>query len=246
MCFHVSITSSAQQLQKRFNATFINNKVRSQFEEPQYHLNGFSHPDLPIVAQEKPDYILPAVWGIVPGYENPEKLNVYFKKASRFGGGLNAKSEKLSSHFIYKHLYKEQRCLILLDAFFEPHHFKGKSFPYLIRRKDTNPFALAGIYTRFNNGLVTCSILTRKATPLLANIHNLKKRQPVILKQELEHKWLDVNLEDADIQSLINTNYIDQDLEAYPIDKKLFKRDQDSNQRDILKPVHYPELNTLF
>lgn len=246
MCFHASITSTSRQLERNFNAQFINDKVRSDFDMPQYHLNGFEHPNLLIITQELNQTILPAVWGVVPTHENPEDLNAYFKKASKFGGGLNAKSEKLRLHFLYKHLYKTQRCLILIDAFFEPHHVKNKSFPYLIQRKDRKPFALAGIYTRFKNGLITCSILTRPAMPFLANIHNVKQRQPVMLCPELEKTWLNQNLNDKDIIRIIEKDYDDKSLKAYPVDKKLFSPKHNSNVKDILKQVSYPELETLF
>ncbi|RRO24081.1 SOS response-associated peptidase [Flavobacteriaceae bacterium 14752] len=246
MCFHTSITSTSKQLESNFNAQFINDKVRSKFDSPQYHLNGFEHPNLPIITQELNQTILPAVWGIVPTHENPEELNTYFKKASKFGGGLNAKSEKLRSHFLYKNLYKTQRCLILIDAFFEPHHVNNKSFPYLIQKKDRKPFALAGIYTRFENGLITCSILTRPAMPFLANIHNAKQRQPVMLDSELEKNWLNYKLSDKDIFQIIETDYDDKDLKVYPVDKKLFSPKYNTNVKDILKPVSYPELETLF
>lgn len=246
MCFHTSQTSSAKQLENRFQAKFINEKIKSKFDTPKYHLNGFEHPDMPIITQELSDTILPAVWGIVPKQENPENLSAYFKKASKFGGGLNAKSEKLTSHFLYKQVYQTKRCLILVDAFFEPHHVHSRPFPYLIKRKDNQAFALAGIYSRFENGLVTCSILTRKAMPYMAKIHNVKKRQPIILNLDLEQQWLSHGLKDNEIFELIDTDYDEQLLESYPVDKKLFRPKEDSNVSDILKPVQYPELNTLF
>ncbi|TKS55883.1 SOS response-associated peptidase [Mesohalobacter halotolerans] len=246
MCFHASLISTSEQLENRFDAKFVNQEVKSKFETSSYHLNGFEHPNLPIITQELKDVVLPAVWGIVPTGEDSTALEAYYKKAARFGGGLNAKSEKLDSHFLYKHLYKNQRCLILIDAFFEPYHVNNNSFPYLIRRKDKQAFALAGIYSRFDNGLITCSILTRKAMPYIAKIHNVKKRQPVMLNPDLEQQWLSQDLKDNDIFKIINSDYDDQSLESYPVDKKLFSPKENSNMVDILKPVQYPELNTLF
>ena len=46
--------------------------------------------------------------------------------------------------------------------------------------------------------LKTFSIITTQATPLLAVIHNTKKRMPVILRPEGERKWLsDIPLEET-------------------------------------------------
>lgn len=246
MCFHLSLTSKSADIEYRAKAEFINPNVKSDFDKPHYHLNGFAHPNVAICTQELSDKILPSIWGIAPMHTNPEQLKDYYKKASRYGGGLNARSEKLKSHFIYKQVYKTQRCLIWANAFFEPHHVKSKSYPYLIRRKDKDIFALAGIYTRFKNGLITCAILTRDAMPYLAEIHNKKKRQPVILSTENENKWLNNALDEEAIFNCIASNYDDNLLTSYPVHKKLHKPSVDSNVPDIIEPFNYPELNALF
>jgi putative SOS response-associated peptidase YedK len=246
MCFHASITSTAKQLEKRSKAKFINNDVKAQFEKPHYHLNGFSHPNFPILTQELPDKLLPAIWGIAPSSTNVEELDKYYKKASKFGGGLNARSEKLDSHFLYKQVYKTQRCLIFVDAFFEPHHIKSKSFPFLVRRKDKDLIALAGIYSRFDNGLVTCSIITKPASKFMAEIHNQKKRQPVMLSDNIEKKWIDESVDEKDIFDILNQDYNDEDLEAYPVSKILHSPKKESNIPEILEAIDYPELNSLF
>lgn len=246
MCFHLSLTSKSAHIEERSNAEFVNSDVKNDFDQPHYHLNGFAHPNIAICTQELPDKILPSIWGIAPKHTNPEQLDSYYKKASRYGGGLNARSEKLDSHFIYKTLYKTQRCLIWANAFFEPHHVKSKSYPYLIRRKDKDLFALAGIYTRFKNGLMTCAILTKDAMPYLAEIHNQKKRQPVILSPEYENEWLNNALDEDHILGCIAANYDEGLLESYPVHKKLQQSTVNSNVPDIIEPFHYPELNTLF
>jgi putative SOS response-associated peptidase YedK len=246
MCFHFSLVSKSDQIENRAKAKFINTDVKSHFDQPQYHLNGFEHPNVAIVTQELSDRILPSIWGIAPSNTDPEALNAYYKKASRYGGGLNARSEKLKSNFIYKKVYKTQRCIIWANAFFEPHHFKSKSYPYLIRRKDFDLFALAGIYTRFKNGLITCSILTKEAMPYLAEIHNQKKRQPVILLPETEKDWLNNSLDEDGIFNCIKNDYEVEDLKSYPVAKSLHKPSENSDVPSILEPFNYPELNTIF
>lgn len=246
MCFHLSLTSKSNDIERRSKANFVNDTIKSSFDKPNYHLNGFAHPIIVITAQELPDKLLPSIWGIAPPNTNPEGLGGYYKKASRYGGGLNARSEKIKSHFLYKSVYKFQRCIIWANGFFEPHHVRSKSYPYLIRRKDKSLFPLAGIYTRFENGLITCAILTREAMPYLAEIHNQKKRQPVILTPKKEKDWLKESLKDEDIFHCINTDYSEQELESYPVNKKLHKPSEDSNIPEILDPFDYPELNRLF
>jgi len=246
MCFHASINSTSKQIELRFGAKFYNTEIKAQFDAPKYHLNGFDHPNLPIITQELPEAILPAVWGVVPKHEDPEQLSAYYKKASRYGGGLNARSEKLTSHFLYRNLYKSYRCLILVDAFYEPHKFQNKSYPYLIKRKDNQPFSLAGLYSRFDNGLITCTILTKAAMPYLANIHNVKKRQPVMLSPSNERKWTDLNSTEDVIFSIIQDDVDESELESYTVSRDLFSPKVKSNVPSIREHHSYPELNSLF
>src|SRR5690606_12037966 len=141
------------------------------------------------IMQEEPEYLLPNRWGIMPSNQNQRDYREYFKNPKTFGG-LNAQSEKLFAHFIYRHAWEKQRCLIPIDGFFEPHNtrvkFKGKDFkvPFYFKRKDDLPLCLAGIYTNTADGGRTCTVLTKEATPLFASVHNEKKRRPVIIPGE--------------------------------------------------------------
>ena len=57
-------------------------------------------------------------------------------------------------------------------------------------------FAFAGLYSHWVDATTgeiknTYTILTTEANTLLAEIHNHKKRMPVVLKREDETKWLE-------------------------------------------------------
>jgi len=66
---------------------------------------------------------------------------------------------------------------------------------YLITPKNHDIFAFAGIYSSWknpqNHELVSSySILTTDANDLMREIHNSKKRMPVVLKNEDMKNWL--------------------------------------------------------
>jgi len=244
MCFHTSQTKKVTAIEKRFDVNLLEADAREAFDEPSFHLNGFAHPEMLIIPQEGADVLADAYWGIVPENTNPENLSDYYKKAVRFGGGLNARSEKLFDHFLYKKSAFHKRCLIPVTGFFEPHEQKKKKYPYYIHRQDKKLFALAGIYSRVGD-LVTFSILTKEASPLFEKIHNQKKRQPVVLHEQLEKEWLAENLNEKNIQDLLHTNYNDNEIEAYPVSKSLFSPKVNSNHEDILQKETYPELTPI-
>lgn len=243
MCFHTSILESVDEIEQQTHTQLADEKYRDQFDPPQYHLNGFTHPPMLIITQERDDLLIPAYWGIVPSNQNPNKLNEYYKKAVKFGGGLNARAEKLFDHFIYKHSIFSQKCLIPVSGFFEPHTYQKKKYPFYIKNAKGQLLMLGGIYTRIDDQ-ITFSIITKKASPLFEKIHNVKKRQPLLIENDQWNKWLGSN-ERTDVENLIDLQIDDYQLATYPVKKALFSPKEDSNVSSILERKDYPELELL-
>ncbi len=126
MCFHTSQTKKVVELENRFNVNLYDDEARDAYDIPSYHLNGFAHPDMLVIPQEEPSVLTVGRWGIAPSKTQPENLSNYYKEAVRYGGGLNAQSEKLFNHFIYKHSALTKRCIIPVTGFYEPHEYKKK------------------------------------------------------------------------------------------------------------------------
>jgi len=67
-------------------------------------------------------------------------------------------------------------------------HEDGKKIPYYIFPKDKGAFYLGCIYNQWTNQLTgklvdAFSIITTNANPLIATIHNTKKRMPLIFSK---------------------------------------------------------------
>ena len=239
MCFHVSNTKSAKQNEERFDATFDTPEVY----EPYYHLAGYDKRNIYIIKQDEYYDIVPAYWKLLPEYWNiSERLK--FK-----GATWNARAESIFETSSYKDVIKDQRCLILADGFYEPHKAGGKSIPHYIRYKDKGLFAFAGVYTELYDGLYTCSIVTVEANTFFSSIHNVKKkgtyRMPLVLDEKDEIEWINPDLKEGDIRELLYT-FTSKEFEAYPVSIDINYGDRKKNRPDILNPVHYDELNTLF
>lgn len=242
MCFHTSQTKKVVELEKRYKVSLSDDDARDTYDIPRYHLNGFAHPDMLIILQEEPSVIVPSLWGIVPSNKKSEQLSEYYKEAVKYGGGLNAQSEKLFDHFIYKHSALTRRCIIPVTGFFEPHEYKSKKYPFHIKHKDNDVLSLAGLYTLVDD-VVTFTILTKKASPLFAKIHNKKNRQPIILQKEFEQDWLKDGLNENGISELIKLNFNEDELSAYTISRDLFSPKINSDYPSIIEKVVYEGVN---
>uniref|UniRef100_UPI004047CC18 SOS response-associated peptidase n=1 Tax=Mariniflexile sp. TaxID=1979402 RepID=UPI004047CC18 len=245
MCFHTSTTNKVKKLEVFFKVTLNDESLRSVFDKPSYHLNGFAHPNMLVIPQEKNSVLAPGVWGIVPSNKPSQEIKAYYKEAVRYGGGLNARSEKLFQNHLYRESAMSRRCIIPVTGFFEPHEHKKKKYPFFIQTKDGQPMGLAGIYTVIDT-YITFSILTKNASPLFEKIHNLKKRQPVILDQVQIQEWLDRGINQGAINGILHTEYPESRLEAYSISKDLFSPKVDSNVESIIDRVEYTELDNVF
>lgn len=245
MCFHTSATHKTKKLEEHFKVSLNSEILRPMFDKPNFHLNGFAHPNMLVIPQEKSEVLAPGVWGIVPSDKSSSQIKDYYKEAGKYGGGLNAQSEKLFQHYLYRESALTKRCLIPVAGFFEPHDHLNKKYPFFISNREKEPLALAGIYSVIDT-YITFTILTKSASPMFAKIHNKKMRQPVILSKDIKDNWLLPELNANDVRELVNTNYPESELEAYTVSNDLFSPKIDSNVPESTSMVLYPQLKELY
>lgn len=184
MCFHTIQTKLASQIEKRFKAKI---KDKHSFA-PHEHINGFEFPKTPIITNENPNLIVHYNWGLIPHWAKNEDIKAMT---------LNAKIETIEDKPSFRDIIA-QRCLVIANGFYEWQWLdsKGKNkIKYKIGIGNENLFAFAGLYSHWkdtDNDAIrsTYTIVTTEANPLMAEIHNIKKRMPVILHPEDEKKWL--------------------------------------------------------
>lgn len=250
MCYGTRVIKTAAELENHYRIEAIYGELEKDNELIYNYANGFSHPIMWILPQERRGHMIPVMWGLIPAYELGADAQAYYKKTIPYGSGLNARSEKLFDSNNYRTSALKRRCVIPVDGFFEPHTAKknGKDFniPFYFQRKKEGMINLAGIYAVTQDKMVTFTVLTKAATPLFAKIHNKKQRRPVILNDADVAKWLDDSLREEDILGVINNDLADGSMQAYPISKDLYKRNGEGDRADIITPVHYGEIETEY
>lgn len=121
-------------------------------------------------------------WGLIPRWADDPSIG------SRM---LNARSETLASKPAFREAFKQRRCLIPADGFYEWQKQGTKKQPYLITRPDGQPFAFAGLWESWRREelkIESCTIITTEANRTLQAMHD---RMPVILSPDDFEKWLD-------------------------------------------------------
>jgi putative SOS response-associated peptidase YedK len=217
MCYANSSTSVNIDLEKRYQ------KVVPEFipDMPIFYASGFDHPTWRIVTTDT--QIQRMNWGLVPfWFKGQNRLDVSNKT-------LNARIETLEERSSFKHLWNRQHCLVPSTGFFDWQHDGKNKIPYFIRCKEYELFSLAGMYDTWLNPQThalehTFTIVTCEANQLMAEIHNVKKRMPLILTPESEDDWLSGNFH-WDLSKRISSDK----LAAHSVDKRLILSPQANN-----------------
>jgi putative SOS response-associated peptidase YedK len=152
---------------------------------------------------------------------------------------INARVETVETSASYRGPWKRgQRCLVLASGFYEWHLLPdGKSKqPYFIKPADQDSFAFAGLWdaSKADDGTVIYSftIITLPASPLMAEIHNTKKREPALLTPAGCRVWLGGTAEQG--RALL-VPYPDELLSAWPISRRV--NSPKSNDEKLIEPV---------
>lgn len=196
MCYYVDSKLSKKEIREIFNVEtnftdFEGEKMMSGFRK-----KGVYDKKLPIILNSNPDEAVLGDWGLVPDWS----FTRGFQKTT-----LNARLEELEEKKSFKDSIGK-RCLIPINGFYEWKSFDKDGIPdpegaikqlhYITLDNGGKPFALAGIYNFWNNrnapdNFLTFSIVTTDSNTLMTDIHNSKKRMPVVLNEDEYKNWLE-------------------------------------------------------
>jgi putative SOS response-associated peptidase YedK len=208
-----------------------------------FQASGFSHPKL-LIYPDKDALPMLATWGLVPRWvkDKDQLLKIW-------NTTLNARGETIFEKPSFRDSAHSKRCLIYLDGFYEHHHSNGKTYPFFIQRKDSEPFAVAGLWADWTDPesrqkLITFSIVTTEGNPMMAKIHNNPKlegpRMPVILPEELEEEWINPKKSTNELAQLL-LPFPEDLLKAHPV-SRISGKDTKGNTPEAEKEYTYEEL----
>ncbi len=226
MCGRFSLFAPLEDLEERFDAKFEYPYERTYNAAPGQFL--------PVITDEHPDRIQAFTWGLVPTWADDDSHSP-----------INARAETAAEKPSFRESFQgfdgsaggdaeaAGRCLVLADGFYEWTETDGERQPYRITRVDDEPFALAGLWTRWRppqtqTGLdafaaggpdgepdlvETFTILTTEPNDVVAPLHD---RMAVVLSPDEERSWLTADA--ADAQALLEPCPASL-LRAYPVSR---------------------------
>jgi putative SOS response-associated peptidase YedK len=183
MCYSSSLTSKNIDLSKKYKR-----EIPSEIAEaPLFHASAFSFPELKIISSEPEIQVMN--WGLVPHWFSGTDTSEIASMT------INARCETILEKASFKHLIGRQHCIVPSNGFFEYQHVGKERIPWFVYPANDTLFSMAGVYDQYKNpftGIVsrTFSIITCAANDIMAEIHNTKKRMPVMLRDDQLEGWL--------------------------------------------------------
>lgn len=149
-------------------------------------------------------------WGLVPSWAKDVKVGYRM---------INARSETAASKPAFRKPFRERRCLVVADGFYEWARAGTARRPWYFRLRSGEPFAFAGLWERWismETGEVvdSCTILTTSANDVVRPVH---ERMPVILPPRWYDLWLDPEVKDAAKVEPLMASYPPKEMAAHPV-----------------------------
>ncbi|GGD86396.1 SOS response-associated peptidase [Planktosalinus lacus] len=241
MCYDISLTKSKKSIENFYKAHDLQFNPPLVYES-YFHQRGFWHQNIYIIPQQQPEEIVPATWGLIPP-QMYEFIDDYQKR----NHNLNARSESLWKVSEWVQCMPKNRCLIIADGFFEPHHRGEEIVPYYcyIPDKDSEDnrkiFVFAGIYTEIPSDAYTASIITVPANSLFEKVHNSANRMPLVLDEEFHQEWLRFDTTKEKLKELMKFGFTKDEFQVHSVNKNLYKN-KNPNNPETIKYVEYPSL----
>jgi putative SOS response-associated peptidase YedK len=148
-------------------------------------------------------------WGLVP----------FWAKDPAIGNRMiNARAETVAEKPSYRAAFKNRRCVVLADGFYEWHRDGDVKIPHYISLASGEAFGLAALWESWTDkesgeSLDTTTLITIAANDFMQTLHH---RMPVILQPESASDWLS-----ASSDYLENAHLRTPALRAWPVDRRV-------------------------
>lgn len=199
--------------------------IEVKFEFPNIYkpnpiINGLNESNIPVITMEDLSKVRYGIWGMLP-VDLEDNWDVF----QNLTNTLNVQIDNLEeSSSFYTEALDKRRCLLIVTGFFTSIIYEGKLIPYHVHMPNYRPFGLAGVYSRLEDGFLTCSLLIDQKKSALSNLPNMFEYEPIVVNKKNYSQWLDQtsNFDDA-IEALKGSENLK--LIANPVSKEFYDND---------------------
>jgi putative SOS response-associated peptidase YedK len=165
-------------------------------------------------------------WGLIPSWAKDASISAHTS---------NARAETLLEKPSFKTAFRNRRCIIPADGFYEWSREGKEKIPWYFGLASGEPLGLAGLWDKWRNPegniVESCTIITTTPNELLGKFHN---RMAAILRPDEFDVWLDPkSTRGEDVAHLLRPFPAD-DMIAYRVSK--FVNNVRNNSDECIAP----------
>ena len=141
--------------------------------------------EIPVIRYHPDRELAVCHWGFIPHWVKEPVLKP-----------INARAETLTEKPYFRDAFRQRRCLIPANGYYEWQVEAGRKQPYFIRMKGADLFSFAGLWSSWqgpDGPVESCAIITTAAKEELVEIHD---RMPAIIEPDNYDTWLNKGDED--------------------------------------------------
>jgi putative SOS response-associated peptidase YedK len=169
-------------------------------------------------------------WGLVPFWAKDIKVGF---------ANINAKAEGIENKRAFREAFRQRRCLVPVDNFYEWAKTPSGKQPYAIGLKDGGLMALAGLWENWRSPaeerVRSFAIVTTEPNELCAQLHN---RMPVVLAPEAWPVWLGEQPADVPRLKSLLVPYPSHGIVAWPVSQRVGS--VKNNDPSLVEPINLP------
>jgi putative SOS response-associated peptidase YedK len=167
-------------------------------------------------------------WGLIPSWA---------KERSIGNRMINARAETLAERPAFRRAFRDRRCLVLADGWYEWQTTATGKQPWFIRSRDGLPMGLAGLWESWRDPasgdtVKSVAIVTTDAPGTLGDIHH---RMPAVIAQEGIAAWLDPGQRGAAALSRWLVGMDPSKFDAWPVSRQV--NDPRHEGPELVEPV---------
>jgi putative SOS response-associated peptidase YedK len=148
-------------------------------------------------------------WGLIPSWAQDPNIGARM---------INARAETAATKPAFRSVFRQRRCLVVADGFYEWQKLERRKQPFYIRMRDGRPFAFAGLWEHWEGpdgrAIDSCTVITTGPNELMAPLHD---RMPVILNSNDYGIWLDPCTQETSALQCLLRPYPADEMSAYPV-----------------------------
>jgi putative SOS response-associated peptidase YedK len=209
MCGRYTITVTMDELMMHYMIEVPTNR----YHTPRYNVAP-GQLVMAVISDGEKNRLGELKWGLIPSWAKDPKMAYSM---------INAKAETVAEKPAFCNAFKQRRCLIPADGFYEWAVIGKEKQPMRIQLKSEEIFSMAGLWESWvspeGEKISSCTIITTTPNSLMENIHD---RMPVILRPEDEKYWLDKDQKPENLKELLRP-FAAERMKAYSVSKAVGK-----------------------